>query len=88
MVKMFNFLLVLNIQDEKQPLSNLKNYNSNNLKKEENKIPTEMISEQRLADEEHYKCIVKALQKAIDENEDVINKKFFNFNFKFKYEFS
>jgi hypothetical protein len=70
---------VLIYQDEKQPLGNLKNIsqnNSNNLKNDEKKIPTDTISEQRLADEEHYKCIKKALQIAIEENEDVSSKNF------------
>jgi hypothetical protein len=51
----------------------MSNNNSNNLKKEDNKIPAETISEEKFADEEHYKCVVKALQKAIEENEEVSN---------------
>jgi hypothetical protein len=43
------------------------------LKNDEKKIPIESISEQKLADEEHFKCIKKALHIAIEENEDVIN---------------
>ena len=68
----------------------MSNNNSNNLKKEENRIPAETVSEEKFADEEHYKCVVKALQKAIDENEEVsktlLKIYLINLNFKFSLE--
>ena len=72
--KILIIIKVLTHPDEKQSLGNAKfmsHNNPNNLKKEENKIPAEIVSEERFADEEHNKCVVKALQKAIDENEEV-----------------
>lgn len=62
--------------DKKDGIQNFTNNNSKAITQNiaENMPQKQLViqtQEEKLADEEHYKCTVKALKEAIDENENV-----------------
>ena len=66
---------ITGVQSEKKEAMFNNNINVNNFNTSENIVQKQNIAlneDEKMANEEHNKCVVKALKEAIDENEMVI----------------